>query len=58
MLYRYVDGYHHRGAWTTNVSVHIKYRISTNTYMVDWVHGNTTSLWPRVALDSELMLRA
>jgi hypothetical protein len=24
--------------------------------MVDWVHRNTTSLWPRVALDSELML--
>lgn len=26
--------------------------------MVDWVHGNTTSLWPAVALDSELMLGA
>lgn len=27
------------------------------SYMVDGVHGNTTSLWPRVALDGELMLR-
>lgn len=26
--------------------------------MVDWVHGNTTSLWPRVTLDSELVLGA
>ena len=26
-------------------------------YMVDWIHGNATSLGPRVALDSELMLR-
>jgi len=24
--------------------------------MVDWIHGNTASLWPRVALDSELVL--
>lgn len=26
------------------------------TYMVNGVHGNTTGLGPRVALDSELML--
>lgn len=26
--------------------------------MVDWVHGNTTCLWPVVALDSELVLSA
>ena len=30
----------------------------TSVWMVDWVHGNTTSLWPRVALDSELVLSA
>lgn len=30
--------------------------ISIATYMVDGVHGNTTSLWPRVALDCELVL--
>ncbi len=27
-----------------------------NSYMVDWVHGNTTGLGPRVALDGELVL--
>lgn len=26
------------------------------SYVIDWVHGNTTSLGPRVALDSELVL--
>jgi len=30
--------------------------VTTSVRMVDGVHGNTTSLWPGVTLDSELML--
>jgi len=30
--------------------------VTTTVRMVDWVHGNTTSLWPAVALDGELVL--
>jgi len=30
--------------------------VTTTVRVIDWVHGNTTSLWPRVALDGELML--
>lgn len=33
-----------------------RFRKSTETYVIDGVHGNTTSLGPRVALDSELVL--
>ncbi len=32
--------------------------VTTSVRMVDWVHGNTTSLWPVVALDGELVLSA
>lgn len=32
--------------------------VTTTVRMVDWVHGNTTSLGPRVALHSELVLGA
>jgi len=31
--------------------------VTTTVRMVDGIHGNTTSLGPRVALDSELVLR-
>src|ERR1700742_4793484 len=55
MPYRYADGYHHREARRK-----CQYRNNTDStngpYMVDGVHGNTTSLWPRVALDGEFML--
>ena len=30
--------------------------VTTTVGMVDGVHGDTTSLWPGVALDCELML--
>jgi len=32
--------------------------VTTTVRMVDGVHGNTTSLWPRVALDGILVLRS
>ena len=55
MLYRYADGYHHRGASRISVS-EPEPELGLGTYMVDGVHGHTASLGPRVALDSKLVL--
>jgi hypothetical protein len=56
MPFRYVDGYPESCVSFSGICENRNGKTYTTVRMVDWIHGNTTSLWPRVALDSELML--